>query len=142
MTSDNYKLALMQAHVELAQTVQERDRLNLEIVRLQSLVKGLAMTAHHSERAEKFADAMQNKIGLTQTIETIVNQSADWVSPLQVREQLRASGYDIDKYKNPMAAIHQSLIRLATDGRVQCMNGQYKRSFWQEQVTRALGFTK
>ncbi len=140
MTSKSYKIALTQAQKELAETVHKRDYLNLEIVRLQNLVKGLALSAEKSEKTEQMAEVMKHQLGITQIIKAILNQSSEWLSPVQVRDELRRMGFELSHYANPMALIHQSLIRLAADGRIRCVNGTYARGEFMEKISQAFGF--
>jgi hypothetical protein len=129
MVNRNYEQSLEQARRELANAVQERDRWNLEILRLQSLVKALAATSAKDEKIEQMNAEWQNYVELTPAIEALVKRSPTPISPLQVRDNLTAYGYDIGRYANPMAMIHQTLKRLAADRRIRALSGgKYTRT--------------
>lgn len=128
MTSADLKLSLEQAKRELLVTVQARDHWNMEIVRLQNLVKALAASVATTERSEKLAEAMQFQLGITEAVEAFVNQSPDPVTPIEVRNGLLLQGYQVGRYANPLAVVHQSLRRLAAAGRILEIRGRYTQS--------------
>jgi len=132
MTSQHLKQALTQAQLELGNAIQHRDHWNLEVIRLQSVVKSLAIGAVRTEKEEQIAEEMNFQLGLAQTIEAILNQSGGYFSPVEMRDTLRTLGYDLARYANPLALIHQTLIRLTADRRIQSVNGKYTRSRFYE----------
>lgn len=138
MTSDNYKLALQQAQQELARAISERDRWTLEVFRLQSLAKNLAIGAMKTAKAEKFAEEMSHQLGLSPAIESVLNQSGKQFSPIEVRDALIATGYDLQHYSNPLSLIHQTLHRLAAEGKIREINGKFARPEWMDAVLRSL----
>ncbi len=132
MASQHYKQALAQAQRDLAYAIRQRDLWNLEIIRLQSMAKSLAIGAAQTEREEKASEEMNFQIGIAQAIEAIVNRSASHLSPVEIRDALKGCGYDLARYANPLALIHQTLVRLASDGRLQFVDGKYARSRWYD----------
>jgi hypothetical protein len=139
MTSNNYKLAWQQVQQDLANAISERDRWTLEVFRLQNLAKGLAVSAIQADKAEKFNEEMGHQLAISQAIETILNQNARFLSPVEIRDALIATGYDLQRYSNPLSLIHQTLNRLASEGKIQGMNGQFSRPGWINAVMEALG---
>jgi hypothetical protein len=132
MTSQHLKQALTQAQLELGNAIQQRDHWNLEVIRLQSVVKSLAIGAVRTEKEEQIAEELNFQLGLAQTIEAILNQSGGYFSPVEMRDTLRTLGYDLARYANPLALIHQTLVRLAADKRIQYVNGKYSQSRFYE----------
>jgi len=128
MTSANLKGALEDARQELGNAVQELHKWNFEVYRLQNLVKTLATNVHDAEKAEAMQQWMQYQMTITQAIESLINNSKTPLSPLQVMENLRFYGYDIDRYANPGALVHQTLKRLAEAGRIKELRGGYLRN--------------
>lgn len=126
MTSQDYKQQLDQARQALAHAVWERDRWNLEILRLQQIVNAHAVSANIAEAQEQANAELQVYIELAQAIESLVNNSVAPISPTQVRDALLFYGFNIGRYANPMAMIHQTLKKLAADGRIQSIQrGQF-----------------
>src|SRR5260370_27123700 len=129
MNGQIYKQHLEQARRELAYAVSQRDHWNLEILRLQQVVKALAISAVHAEQAERTNIEWQAYVELAQAIEALVNGSANPITPIQVRDALSFYGYDIARYSNPMAMVHQTLKSLASNGRiVELEDGRYTRT--------------
>ena len=129
MSKQTYEQSLEQARGELANAVRERDRWSLEILRLQSLVKALAATSRKDERIDQMNAELQNYVELPAAIEALVKRSPMPITPLQVRDSLMSYGYDIGRYANPMAMIHQTLKRLSADRRIKALpGGQYTRT--------------
>ena len=129
MSAQTYKQHLEQARRDLANAVQQRDHLNLEILRLQQVIKALAISAVHAEQAERINIEWQAYVELAQAIEALVNGSPNPITPTEVRDGLSFYGYDIARYSNPMAMIHQTLKTLANNGRIRALGGgRYTRT--------------
>jgi len=128
MTSDTLKAALEQARQELASMVQTQIEVNFEVNKLQNLVATLAANVHNTEKAEAWQREMQYQLSITQAVEGLVNNSATPLSPLEVMENLRFYGYDIDRYANPNALVHQTLKRLSNAGRIKEHRARYMRN--------------
>ncbi len=123
MTSRTYRLALAEAQRELAHAMKQRDHWNLEIVRLQNLVKGLAGSALGVEQAEKITAQMQPEVSITEAVEAILNRSTGELTATEVRDALLEGGYGLGGYSNPLALVHQTLQRLAAAGRITELGG-------------------
>jgi hypothetical protein len=57
--------------------------------------------------------------GLTDACKTSLRCAGVPMTPLEVRDRLQSTGFDISKYSNPLAAIHTVLRRLTESGEVQ-----------------------
>lgn len=139
MTSGEFTQALEEARRQLATAIQERDRWNLEVVRLHNLVRTLAFNAQNAQRAEEVQHEIQHQIGIAQAIESFVNGARNPISPVEVRDGLLFYGYDIGRYANPLALIHQTLKRLVAAGRIRehGRTGRYTRSAFYEALLKA-----
>ena len=128
MTSANLKAALEEARQQLANAVQELHKWNFEVYRLQGLVKTLAANVHDAEKAEAIQQWMQYQMTVTDAIESIINNSSSALAPSDVKDNLLFYGYDINRYSNPAALVHQTLKRLAGAGRIKEFRGRYMRN--------------
>ncbi|MGO8736349.1 MAG: hypothetical protein ACLQVM_26550 [Terriglobia bacterium] len=139
MTKQSYEQLLQQAQQELASAVQQRDHWNLEIVRLQNLVNTLAfVSTANAQQVEQHNAEWQVYTQLVQAIEALVNTSVDAVTPIEIRDSLLSYGYNIGHYSNPMAMIHQTLKRLATDKRIRVLpDGRYARTVIYDALLKA-----
>jgi hypothetical protein len=118
MASGNYKRAFNEAQAELIRAIQERDRLNLEIVRLQRLTSSLATTANQTERHEQMQQAIAAEISFIDTIHAIIRSADRPLTRTDVRDRLASYGYDLSVYANGMGFVHTSLNRLVKSGRI------------------------
>ena len=139
MMLNNYRLAWHQVQQDLARAISERDRWTLEVFRLQSLAKGLVISAVQAEKAEKIAEAMGHQLALSHAIESILNQNPRFLSPIEIRDALIATGYDLQRYANPLSLIHQTLNRMVAEGKIQGINGHFARPAWIDSVMNAFG---
>lgn len=138
MTPDAYKEALSKAKAQLIKAIQQREHLSLEVARLEQLVKALSVEIEKPAHLNATEEVLQTGVRLKDLVLGAVNRSALPVSALVVRSQLNFYGYDLSKYSNPMAMIHQTLKRLAEQGHIRDMgNGSYKRSALYEALLRA-----
>ncbi|MBZ5525081.1 MAG: hypothetical protein LAP21_22885 [Acidobacteriia bacterium] len=132
MAADTYKAALKKAKNDLSAAIRQRDYWTIEIGRLQQLVKSLAASVEKrspdvNTRRKKFSLNALVGVRFTDMVHSIVNSSEEGVSASDVKEQLQNRGYDFSEYSNPMALIHQTLKRLAKDGRITPKgNGKYE----------------
>jgi len=124
MSSENLKAALEDARQQLADAVRRQHELGFEVNRLQHLVQTLAASVFNAERLEQMHREMQYQLSITQAIEGLVNGATDPLTPGDVIANLRVYGYDIDRYANPIALVHQTLRRLAEAGRIKEFRGR------------------
>jgi hypothetical protein len=119
MSSDNYKQALEQAHEDLRNAIRERDRLGLEIVKLEQLVKSLSqmVPADAKDRAE--FETLEAALGFTEIVDTIIRSSITPMSPVGIRNKLLEMGYDISGYSNPLGFVHTVIGRLEKQGKIR-----------------------
>jgi hypothetical protein len=54
--------------------------------------------------------------GLTEACKTALRCAGAPMTPVQVRDRLQSTGFDIARYSNPLAAIHTVLRRLTESG--------------------------
>ncbi len=137
MTSDAYKQALQKAKADLIAAIQQRDHWNLEVARLDQLVKALSAEVERSRTLGDMVEGLQTGVTFNDLVLSVVNKSALAVSPLLVRSHLQFHKVDLTRYSNAMAMIHQALKRLAEQGRIRDMgNGTYKRSALYEELLK------
>lgn len=58
-------------------------------------------------------------IGLTDAIRLVVRGAGVPMTPIEVRDRLRAIGFDVEKYANDLAAVHTILKRLNESGELR-----------------------
>ena len=132
MTSDNLKAALEDARHQLANAVQEANKWAFEVNRFQNLVRTLATSVKSTEQQEAWEQEMQYQLSIGQAIENLINGSHVALTPVEVRDALLFYGYDINRYANPGALVHQTLRRLAEAGRILENRGKYMRNSFNQ----------
>lgn len=79
--------------------------------------------------------------GLTEACKTSLRCAAAPMTPLEVRDRLKATGFDIDRYSNPLAAIHTVLRRLTESGEVRRRASRSKGVTYEFRVPEARAIT-
>jgi hypothetical protein len=106
----DYKTDLTEANAKLAQLLNDRERLNIEIAKLQFRVAALMTLTEDEEVDQKVGMTLG---GLTDAVLTAFRSIfPSAMTPIEAKERLRRLGFPIDHYKNPMAAMHTVISRL------------------------------
>lgn len=145
MTDETYTQALRKAKAQLIRAIQEREKLDLEIARLNQLVKALSaeLETDKPTRFDAMEETLASGVGFTDVIKSIVNRSEKPMTPKHVRDMVVMSGYDLSRYANPMAMIHQTLKRLAEQNRIrEFSDGTYGRTALYEALLKTLPLKK
>lgn len=131
MTDNALQAAYSEIQKELTHAIQQRDYWTVEAARLQQLSDGLETSIANKHRGNKAQTlgALVSSIGFTDLIHSIIRSSGLEMSAKEVRDALKDRAYDLSEYANPLAFIHQTLKRLAKDGRIEDRgNGKYRAS--------------
>jgi|SRR5579863_82367 len=140
MTEDALKAAHREIQKDLTHAIQQRDYWTVEAARLQQLSDGLetSIAKKSGNKAKPLSSIVP--IGFTDLIHSIVRSSGLEMSATEVREALKTSGYDFSEYANPLGFIHQTLKRLAKDGRIADIgNGTYRAAETEWKRMREFG---
>lgn len=126
MTNDAYKTALVQAETDLAKAIEQRDKWTVEIARLEQLKNSLSATIKPDVRGSIARHA--EEVGFQDVVLALVGESAKPIIAMDIRDRMKEIGYDLTKFKNPMALIHGALKRLAANDVIEDVGqGQFKR---------------
>jgi hypothetical protein len=140
---DAYTQALRKAKADLAEAIKQRDHWNIEVARLNQLVKALADQLDEPPPGKLSERALIAAAGLTDLVHAVINRSSSPLSPKDVRDRLLAEGLDVTRYSNPMAMIHQSLKRLAEQGRIrELASGGYTRNAFYDALLKSVSDVK
>ena len=78
--------------------------------------------------------------GLTDACRTVLRNAGRPMTPVDVRDRLRAIGFDLSKYTSELAAVHTTLKRLNESGELRFVSGAPgKRAYLWERPARAAG---
>jgi hypothetical protein len=110
MTS-NYKADWAAENKELEELLKQRERLDLEIAKKRFRIAALVMLSEDNEELDQVVGMTLG--GLTDACRTaFMGAYPQPLTPVGVKERLRALGFPVDSYKNAMAAIHTVISRL------------------------------
>ena len=102
---------------ELNKKISERDRLNYQIMELEKNIRNL--------RVMYFKDALVAEgrkltaVGLTEAIRTVLRRLGKPTTPAEMKSALNVLGFDLGRFKNPSAVIHNTLLRMAKTGELR-----------------------
>jgi len=108
----SYKQALLETEKELAAAIRTRDTWTIEVARLQQLARSLSLMVAKTHKLEESAEL----VGVQETVLSLVRAANRPVAPMEVRDQLINIGFDLTRYRQPMAVIHSALRRLLIAG--------------------------
>ena len=111
-TKDEYRSALDAAIAEYEQLGEERRRIDDRLAQLTQTITTLSRLVGLEPTIP---------FGLTDAVRLVYRNAGIPLSPTEVRERLRAIGFDLDNYSNEMAAIHTVLRRLNESGELRSM---------------------
>ena len=110
MTTDDYRRALETAIREYEALGQQRQDLDTRLAEVAQTISSLSRLCGLVPTVP---------MGLTDACRLIVRGAGLPVTPLDVRDRLRAFGFDLSRYSNDLAAIHTILKRLNQAGELR-----------------------
>ena len=112
MTTAEYRGALEKAIAEYEHLGEERRRIDDRLAQLTQTITTLSRLIGLEPTIP---------LGLTDACRLVYRNAGIPLSPTDVRERLRAIGFDLSNYSNEMAAIHTVLRRLNVSGELRAM---------------------
>lgn len=135
--TDSYKEALEDSKRKLRQLVTKRDQIGADIERTKAAIEALAYMLDDPEDTSSEISEMEEILGpggLTEAVRRALQAStAKGMTPVEVRDALAGSGFDLSGYANPLAAIHTILKRLVKgdDARSAIIDGDKTVYQWK-----------
>ncbi|MGH9760710.1 MAG: hypothetical protein ACREDR_08540 [Blastocatellia bacterium] len=130
MDADFYRRAFEESIRELAALLAKRDELEAQREDLDRRVDkvrcgaialaGLADEENLAEtHPELFPDSIRPDMGFTDAVREVLKSALSYMSAIEVRNQLRQRGFDLDRMKSPLPSIHKILSRLVESGEAE-----------------------
>ncbi|HEV2705331.1 MAG TPA: hypothetical protein VGV59_05370 [Pyrinomonadaceae bacterium] len=140
MPNDSYQDALRTATDELSELMEQREELQSRLYQIQHRINVLrdgifglcTMVGEdpYTTRPELFGnDEAAPEVGFTDAVRAVLRNSGKFLTPVDVRDELRRTGFDVDKYRNPLASIHQILRRLVKSDEVETNEDEEKKVY-------------
>ena len=133
MSADEYRSALEKAIAEYEQLGEERRRIDDRLAQLTQTITTLSRLVGLEPTIP---------FGLTDACRLIYRNAGIPLSPIEVRERLRAIGFDLSNYSNEMAAIHTVLRRLNESGELRAMAAPGKQIYAWRTPTSVYGISE
>jgi len=123
----DYKDILNRSARELSELIEQREELDdireklaQRINGLRDLVFALSNVLNqdpYKTHPEVFPELIEPETGFTDAVREVLTD--EYQSPVDIRDELKRRRYNLEKYRNPLAAIHQILSRLESSGEVK-----------------------
>jgi hypothetical protein len=122
VTKPDYRRALDAACREYEQLARERAGLDRRLAQLHETIGALTRLC---------GDTPTVPWGLTEACRVVLQRGGRPLSALEVRDRLRAIGFDLSRYANDLAAIHTVLKRLHQGGQALSVAGASGRPAYE-----------
>jgi hypothetical protein len=121
---------IQDARGELKDAVVNRERLDRRIAELRILLRTLARfmpeEAHRQALLREVANAKRRLPSLPEAVLDLLMRNVNGMTSNQIRESLEQSGFDLEEYSQPLAAIMTVLSRLVAAGTAKRRVGRDK----------------
>lgn len=136
MKSTNYRRALYQAKQEFARCLEQRQKLDRKMARLNAVITELQELCAETIRKQAERDTKQVilahlNMGITEYTRVILKEKFFPITAGQLKQELEARKLDLPRYSNPLAVIHTVLKRLVRNGEVRIVPQNYGKKAYQ-----------
>ncbi len=118
----------------------EREEVNLRIVQLEQLITHATPLTSTTPLEKINAFLIENATGLNlaDACRKVLQKSNTHMTPIEIRDTLAASRYDLAQYSNALASIHGVLKRMVESGEVEPLSHEVRGTMyrWKSQGTR------
>ena len=114
---------------ERERLIGERDRLAVDILRIEEKIRAMNQMYFADALAEKGREL--TAVGLTEAIRIILRKQSAAMTAATLKAALEVLGFDLKRFKNPSAVVHNTLIRMSKAGELD-YNGRDKSYKLQE----------
>jgi len=146
MTTSPFDAALKEARKALAESIRDRNAIERRIVSLKQTIEGLTGLCD-PDPTEELVEVGSgpdpgSQMSLTNAIRTVFSESQEYLlTPPEVRDSLVRMGVNLDKYKQPLVPIHNTLKRLEIQNELVSFrddNGAFRGYRWVSSLARAV----
>ncbi|HEX8844320.1 MAG TPA: hypothetical protein VF791_06735 [Pyrinomonadaceae bacterium] len=99
----------------------EREEIVNGIVQLEEAIKSLSPLASERplEKINAFLIENATELNLADACREVLKKNDRYMTPIEIRNTLDASNFDLTNYSNPLASIHGVLKRMADSGEIE-----------------------
>jgi len=118
MTDEKQILATATAlAADLEKKICDRDTLNVQIMELEKNIHNLNVMLLRNKLVTE--GKRLTAVGLTEAVRTVLRRHARPITPADMKSALNILGFDLSRFKNPSAVIHNTLSRMAKAGELR-----------------------
>ena len=99
---------------ERERLIGERDRLSVEILRTEEKIRAMNQTYFADALAEKGREL--TAVGLTEALRIVLRKQGGAMTAATLKAALEVLGFDLKRFKNSSAVVHNTLIRMNRAG--------------------------
>jgi hypothetical protein len=121
MDTTSYKQTLASARRDLDRLLRERDEIDTKISKLETAVDSLSALCGEPIVADPYtAESETYASNLRHEIRLVFNAARpNALTPTEVRDRLRENGFPLERYKNALPPIHNTIARLQAAGEIE-----------------------
>jgi hypothetical protein len=124
MSNETYRRALEQATADMEKLLRQRTEIDEQIRKLAPVIEYTALLCN--EIPPSAGTPEDPELGLTDAIRLAFKTAIpNTLSPTQLRDKLRESGFPLDRYKFELPPIHNTISRLEAAGEIESITGPY-----------------
>jgi hypothetical protein len=142
----NTKQKLSEFEEELKTLSEARDSLDRKIRGLVQVIEGLRLMSEEPNPMGRLSDMLgsSDEVGLTDAVRNYFEYiAAGPVSPVEVRDALRAAGYEGGGPQSALLAVHSIISRMQKKGEVDAVERDGKTAYvWVSLLKRAVRQTE
>ncbi len=142
MGHDSYKKTLETAQAEVGELLRQRNEIDARIGKLAPVIEYLSVLCDEIQSSlPDLPMPSQLEMGLSDAIRLALRSAIPGsLTPTQIRDKLRESGFNLDKYANELPPIHNTIARLKEQGEVDeiIKPGGEKAYKWVSSLKRVL----
>jgi hypothetical protein len=133
MTLTSYRRDLRARKRELATLLGQRQKIDQKIAQLQPVINYLEGLCRElgDRAAREAATKVELTTGLTELARITLEEAYIPVSASDLKERMKAKGFDFSRYSNPLASIHVVLRRLVKSRQVKVVPQKGGRKTYQ-----------
>lgn len=110
MTNESYQKALEAAQQELIQLVSARNGIDKRMAQLKTTISLLSALVEEAPTTYELPEL--GDVGITDAIRQLLKEQGAAMTPAGLKAKLAERDFDLDKYANAAAVIHNTLKRL------------------------------
>jgi hypothetical protein len=121
MAHENYKRTLEAAKTEMGELLHQRNEIDSRIGKLAPVIEYLSLLCDEIQSPPPdLPMPSQLDLGLSDAIRLAFRSAVpESLTPTEVRDKLKASGFNLGKYANELPPIHNTIARLKEQGEIE-----------------------